>query len=212
MNEQRGEHILQERFGTMKKAASFYDNQVLDHLNNLMKEFISHQIMMFISTADRQGNCDNSFRAGNKGFVQVIDDYTLIYPEYKGNGVMASLGNMIENPHAGLLFIDFTEHQIGLHVNGETSIIENDQLNTLGLTEELTKQIQEKEKKTPERWVMIKIEEAYIHCSKHIPKFKTLNTEMEWGTDDEKKKGGDFFKAKRDNVNNKNPLHNNEET
>lgn len=200
MNNHRGEHILQERFGTKKKAASFYENQVLDHLNILMKEFISHQYMMFISTADQKGNCDNSFRAGNAGFVQVIDDYTLIYPEYKGNGVMASLGNMIENPHAGLLFIDFTEHQIGLHVNGKTSIIENDQFTSIGLTEEVTKQIQRNEEKKPERWVMIKVEEAYIHCSKHIPKLKALDKEIEWGTDDEKKKGGDFFKAKQCNV------------
>ncbi|WP_243450169.1 pyridoxamine 5'-phosphate oxidase family protein [Neobacillus terrae] len=54
---------------------------------------------MFIATADSSGNSDSSFRAGSLAFVRVIDDKTIIYPEYKGNGVMASLGNIIENPH-----------------------------------------------------------------------------------------------------------------
>ena len=41
-----------------------------------------------------------------------------------------------------------------------------------------------------------KVEEAYIHCSKHIPKLKKQDKIIHWGTDDEKLKGGDFFKTK----------------
>ncbi|MDY0396445.1 pyridoxamine 5'-phosphate oxidase family protein [Virgibacillus halophilus] len=107
MAELRGEHLLQEKYGTVKKAAAFYNNQMLHHLNGVMIDFISEQSMMFISTADKDGNCDSSFRAGPKGFVKVIHEKLLIYPEYKGNGVMASLGNIEENPHVGLMFIDF---------------------------------------------------------------------------------------------------------
>lgn len=190
MVEQHGEHLLQEQHGTMKKAAAFYDNQMLGHLNTVMKCFISQQDMMFISTADGRGNCDSSFRAGAFGFVRVINEKTLIYPEYKGNGVMASLGNIIENPHIGLMFIDFIENQIGLHVNGKASILENHQLTLLDIPDETITTIKEKEGKKAERWVAIEVEEAYIHCSKHIPKLQKLKKE--------KQRGGDFFKVTQD--------------
>ncbi|UJL47721.1 pyridoxamine 5'-phosphate oxidase family protein [Virgibacillus sp. NKC19-16] len=193
----KGERTLQKQFGTMKRAAAFYDNQMLDHINHVMTVFMEKQEMVFLSTADAGGNCDSSFRGGPPGFVRVINEKTIIYPEYKGNGVMASLGNLLENPHIGLMFIDFFEHSIGLHVNGDASILENDQLASLKIPEEQMNDIKEKEGDKPERWVVINVEEAYIHCSKHIPKFKPLDKEIQWGTDDQKQKGGDFFNAKQ---------------
>ncbi|WP_020008527.1 pyridoxamine 5'-phosphate oxidase family protein [Salinicoccus albus] len=196
MAEQHGERWLQEKYGTMKQAAAFYNNQMLDHVNDVMINFIAGQDMMFISTADSKGECDASFRAGMPGFVRVIDEKTLIYPEYKGNGVMASLGNITENPHIGLMFIDFTENQIGLHVNGKASIIENDQLALSDIPEAVREEMKTEEGSKALRWVVIEVEEAYIHCSKHIPKLKKLDRSIHWGTDNEKQKGGDFFNAK----------------
>ena len=49
-----------------------------------------------------------------------------------------------------------------------------------------------------ERWVLITVHEAYIHCSKHIPHFIDKKASSDWGTDDVKKKGGDFFNVKKD--------------
>ena len=188
MTDQRGEHLLQEQHGTMKKAAAFYNKQMLDHLNSVMKQFIAQQEMVFISTADSRGNCDSSFRAGSPGFVRVIHNKTLIYPEYKGNGVMASLGNITENPHIGLLFIDFIENQIGLHVNGKASILENHQLTSLDIPDETITTIKKEEGNKAERWVVIDVDEAYIHCSKHIPKLQKLKKE--------KNTSADFFKTR----------------
>src|SRR4051794_18714689 len=96
-----GEHDLQQRYGTFKRAAAFYDKQMLDHLNPLMREYIAAQEMMFIATADTHGECDTSFRAGPAGFVRVLGERTVMYPEYRGNGVMASLGNIAENGTSG---------------------------------------------------------------------------------------------------------------
>lgn len=193
----RGEHILQEQYGTKKRAQSFYDNQMLSYLNEPMIEFIAKQAIIFIATADAKGDCDSSYRAGEVGFVRVINNKTLLYPEYRGNGVHASLGNILENPHIGILFIDFTEHQVGLHINGKASIIENEELFTLNLEEQMWDDMKEKEGNKPERWVKITVDEAYIHCSKHIPILQKMDKEIAWGTDDEKLKGGDFFKAKQ---------------
>ena len=90
-----------------------------------MREFIARMPMAFISTADVHGECDASFRAGPPGFMRVIDEKTVMWPEYKGNGVMASMGNISENPYVGILFVDFFETAVGLHVNGKATIVEN---------------------------------------------------------------------------------------
>src|SRR5215831_8806968 len=99
----QGEHILQERYGTGERAGQFYDNQFSDQLTPKMIEFIGRMEMAFIATSDAAGECDCSFRAGTAGFLRVLDERTVAYPEFRGNGVMASLGNVLENPHIGIL-------------------------------------------------------------------------------------------------------------
>lgn len=161
----RGEHLLQRLFGTDDRAAGFYDRQVLDHLNERMCEFISRQEMAFVATADAQGECDCTFRAGPPGFIQVVDEHTIAYPEYRGNGVMASLGNIMENAHIGLLMVDFFEDLVGLHVNGRARIVTSGMARELGLPDDGSGP----PGRRAERWVTVRVEEAYIHCSKNIP-------------------------------------------
>src|ERR671921_752001 len=119
-----GERKLQDRLDTRERADAFHARQTLRHLNDAMRDFIGRQEMMFLATADAAGDCDSTFRAGPPGFVRVLDEQHLSWPEYRGNGVMASLGNITENAHVGLLFIDFRE-AIGLHVNGTAEIVED---------------------------------------------------------------------------------------
>ncbi len=164
-----GEHILQKKFQTRERALAFYDQQVLDHLNPTMAEFIARQSFMFIATADSKGECDCSIRTGEPGFVKVLDEHTLVYPELRGNGVMASLGNIEENPHIGIVFVDFLKTTRGLHVNGAAVIKTNEEVEQL-----FSRAGEGKLPKSVhlERWVMVKVEEAYIHCSKNIPLLK----------------------------------------
>ena len=153
-----GEHTLQERFGTKQSASAFYDKQMLNHLNSSMRDFISKQEMVFIATADSKGECDCSFRAGKSGFVRVLSEKTLACPEYRGNGVMASLGNILENQNIGMTFIDFFENTIGLHVNGTAQVVEHEEfLKTIKLEEKIGREIQENEEKVPERWIFITV-------------------------------------------------------
>ncbi len=192
----KGEHQLQNELGTTRRAQAFYKQQMLDYLNPSMREFISSQQMVFIATSDSKGECDCSFRMGLPGFVYVLDDKTLAYPEYRGNGIMASLGNIRENPHIGMIFIDFFENTIGLHVNGKAEVIKNeDILQRDKITEDLLNDIQNTGERKPECWVMVEVGEAYIHCSKHIPLLKNMNKEIHWGTDKKISKGGNFFKT-----------------
>ncbi|MBA62687.1 MAG: pyridoxamine 5-phosphate oxidase [Planctomycetaceae bacterium] len=190
----RGEHILQEKYGTSLRAKRFYARQVVDHLNDEMHRFVSRMEMMFVSTSDSQGECDCTIRCGLPGFVVALDDKTVVYPELRGNGVMASLGNLTENPHIGLLLVDFFETTIGLHLNGKAEILENKQLlEDPRVTGEIRVKCEHQGGRKPERWVQVTIDEAYIHCSKHIPLMKRMPKEIAWGTDDESLKGGDFF-------------------
>lgn len=194
-----GEHLLQRQFGTEKRALAFYNYQMMDHLNDVMMDYIARQEMVFISTADGNGECDASFRAGPPGFVRVLNERQLIYPEYRGNGVMASLGNMIENPHIGMLFVDFFETAVGLHVNGKARIMENQELLVQpDLPPVIREDIATEDGRKPERWVLVEVEEAYIHCSKHIPLLRKREREIDWGTDDVVKKGGDHFQVKNE--------------
>lgn len=176
-----GERLLQDRLGTRKRAERFYDLQVFDHLNDRMCAFIAERDLVFIATADGKGECDASLRSGAPGFVRVVDEKTLLYPEYRGNGVMASLGNMVENAHIALLFVDFTGARVGLHVNGTASVVER----------------VDPVEPDAALWVRVSVVEAYIHCSKGIPRLLPADAERPpvphgTGTADD-----DFFRRRR---------------
>ena len=193
----KGEHNLQKEFQTEKRALAFYQNQLLNHLNPEMSRFIVEQEFVFISTADSKGECDASFRAGHAGFVEVLDEKTLIFPEYRGNGILASMGNISENPHIGMVFIDFYQSSIGLHVNGKAEIFSNEDLESdPAPSGKIKMALKTSGPRKPISWIKVQVEEAYIHCSKHIPLMQKLDKTIHWGTDDEKLKGGDFFNAK----------------
>src|SRR5258706_7201185 len=157
-----GEHTLQGRYATKDRAQNFYERQMLSRLNRPMRDFVARQEMFFIATSDSKGNCDCSFRAGLPGFVRVVNELTLAYPEYRGNGVLASLGNIHENPKVGMIFVDFYRDTVGLHVNGKARIIENAELVRLpGLPDDVRHDISVTGGRKPERWVLVEVEEAY---------------------------------------------------
>lgn len=187
-----GERLLQCDYGSRDRADRFYTEQVRDLLLPRMVDFVGRMDMLFIATCDAHGECDSSLRAGPGGFVRVLDDRTLAYPEYRGNGVHASLGNISENGHVGLLMVDFVEDLIGLHVNGTARIVDDAAFRAAypGVCDDQVRG------RRAERWVVVGVQEAYIHCRKHIPRMQRVTQRREWGTDDPARKGGDYFHAK----------------
>lgn len=186
-----GERALQCAYHTTARADRFYRDQMLDHLNPAMIEFVGRMEMAFIATADARGRCGASFRAGPAGFLHVLTPRLLAYPEYRGNGVMASMGNIAENGHIGMVLMDFTRDRIGLHVNGAARIAED-----TALRADWPLPAAELNGRTPERWVVVSVQEAYVHCRKHIPLMRLVPHERDWGTDDAKRKGGDYFEVR----------------
>ena len=91
------------------------------------RAFIASRSMMFVATADAQGRPECSYKGGLPGFIQVLDDRTLAFPDYDGNGMYRSWGNVLVNPAIGLLFLDF-EQPRRLRVNGSAVITADDPL------------------------------------------------------------------------------------
>lgn len=185
-----GEHALQSLSGSEARAERFYREQMSDRLNPAMREFVERMEMMFIGTADVEGECDVSFRAGPPGFVRVLDQTTLAWPEYRGNGVLASAGNMTENAHVGIMFMDFVQDLVGLHVNGSTSLLTAEEFESAYPDVHVGDVAPGRR---AERWVVVDVNEAYIHCSKHVPRMMPVPRSRAWGSDDQRKKGGDAF-------------------
>lgn len=190
-----GEHALQAEWGNEKRAQAFYRNQMLDHLNPAMQAFIAEQSMLFIASADGHGECDCSFRAGGAGFVRVVDAKRVLWPEYRGNGATASAGNVKENGHLGLLLMDFVHDTVGLHINGKAWLSQDGVFPEL--PEETRRFIAAETAagggKKPAFWFLVEVEEAYLHCAKHVPRLRPADKDLDWGTDDDVKKGGDYF-------------------
>ena len=85
--------------------------------------------MFFLATADAAGRPQCSYKGGEPGFVKVLDERTVAFPNYDGNGMYLSMGNVTINPHVGMLFIDFTSQRPSrLRLNGMASIDEEDEL------------------------------------------------------------------------------------
>lgn len=89
--------------------------------------FIEKSAMCFIATADTAGHPDCSFKGGLPGFIQVLDESTLAIPDYDGNGMYRSWGNILVNPYIGMLFINFEKPE-RIRVNGIAFIDKADPL------------------------------------------------------------------------------------
>jgi predicted pyridoxine 5'-phosphate oxidase superfamily flavin-nucleotide-binding protein len=111
---------LQEEFGTTKLAAMLDENWLHDQITDVEKAFIEGRDMFFLSTVDPEGNPTVSYKGGPTGFVKVLDDRTLVFPGYDGNGMFYSMGNIVGQGKVGMLFIDFeTPHRVRVQGTAE---------------------------------------------------------------------------------------------
>jgi uncharacterized protein len=123
----QGSRELQDRFDTRRLADRLEQVKVHDRFTAADKEFVERLDMFFLATSDATGHPTCSYKGGDPGFVRIVDDRTLAFPNYDGNGMYLSMGNVLTNPAVGLLFIDF-ERQRRMRVDGTASIREGDEL------------------------------------------------------------------------------------
>jgi len=117
----------QDRFDSRRLADRIDNLLVSDSIDAHSKTFIESRDMFFLATCDAEGNPQCSYKGGDPGFVRVLDERTLAFPVYDGNGMFLSLGNVRASANVGMLFVDF-EHPNRMRVNGVATIDERDPL------------------------------------------------------------------------------------
>jgi uncharacterized protein len=122
-----GNRELQDQFDTRRLADRIEERIVRETIDDDDRTFIEARDMFFIATADEEGRPQCSYKGGEPGFVRVLDERTIAFPSYDGNGMYLSMGNALVNPNVGLLFIDF-EGRKRVRLNGVASVDENDPL------------------------------------------------------------------------------------
>lgn len=121
-----GQREFQDRFDT-RRLADRLAQAASDTFNETHAAFVQARDMFFIASTDLDGSPDCSYKGGDPGFVRVIDESTLMFPVFDGNGMFRTLGNLKVNPRVGLLFIDL-ESGSRLRVNGDASVDLDDPL------------------------------------------------------------------------------------
>ncbi len=122
-----GSRSYQDRFDTRRLADRIDERLVRDWIDDDDRAFIERCDMLFIATADADGRPQCSYKGGDTGFVRVVDEHTVAFPNYDGNGMFLSAGNALVNPHVGLLFINFEERK-RLRLNGTAEHVDDDPL------------------------------------------------------------------------------------
>jgi predicted pyridoxine 5'-phosphate oxidase superfamily flavin-nucleotide-binding protein len=153
-----GNRQLQDRFDT-RRLADHLTGRVTETIGESQKEFIEKADMFFLATCDHRGLPTCSYKGGDPGFVRVLDEKWLAFPNYDGNGKFQSMGNLLKNPNVGMLFVDF-EGQQRLRLQGIASILDDDEL----LSE------------YPEAQFMIRVQatEVYTNCPRYVHKYQLV--------------------------------------
>lgn len=118
---------LQDRFDTRRLADRLADVKVHARFTPEDRAFLEGRDMFFLATVDALGQPTCSYKGGEPGFVTVVDDRTLAFPNYDGNGMYLSMGNVEATRRVGLLFIDF-ERQRRVRVDGTAELRHDDPL------------------------------------------------------------------------------------
>jgi predicted pyridoxine 5'-phosphate oxidase superfamily flavin-nucleotide-binding protein len=123
-----GNRELQDRFDTRRLADRIAERvHHGDVIDDDDAAFIRARDMFFLATADAEGRPQCSYKGGAPGFVEVLDEHTVRFPVYDGNGMYLSAGNVLVNPHVGMLFIDFyAQRPRRLRLNGIATVEEDE--------------------------------------------------------------------------------------
>jgi uncharacterized protein len=123
-----GNRRLQDEFDSRRIADRLVEKLTRTEFTESDRTFIEGALFFFLATSDERGRPDCSFKGGMAGFVKVIGPGELAFPDYDGNGMFKSLGNILANPSVGLLFIDMGEKPRRIRVNGEATVSRDDPL------------------------------------------------------------------------------------
>jgi len=155
----KGNRTLQDRFDTRRLADRIEERIVHEAIDDHDRAFIEARDMFFIATVDEAGQPQCSYKGGDPGFVRVLDERTIAFPVYDGNGMYLTAGNLLVTKKVGLLFIDF-EGRKRMRLNGIASVDDRDPL----LAE------------YPEAQLVVRVEatEVFPNCPRYIHQYELV--------------------------------------
>jgi len=152
---------LQDAFGTRKMADRIEEIACVTEFDDETKAFIEAQDMFFLASIDHNGRPTVSYKGGDVGLVKVIDSRTLVFPNYDGNGMYMSVGNIAQNSEVGLLFISFEKpHRI--RVQGTATVSREDPLLSQFPGADML--------------VRVTLSEMWQNCPRYIHRYQKLET------------------------------------
>lgn len=151
-----GEQALQQRWATEALWDEARRTRLLwERIPAELHARLEGAPFFFLATSSPDGRCDCSFKGGGPQLVRILDDKTLAFPDFNGNGAFMSLGNILLNPHVGCLFIDFNDGA-RLRVNGRAEVVDSGPLLELF--------------PGSPRVVRVDVEQVVPNCPQHIPR------------------------------------------
>jgi len=155
-----GNRRLQDRFDSRRISDRVEEKLTRTQFTADDKAFIESLPYFFLATADAQGRPDCSYKGGMPGFVRVTGPSELAFPDYDGNGMFKSLGNVLVNRNVGILFIAMHGKPQRLRVNGEATVRDDDPL----LAETVGAQL----------IVRVAARAIFPNCPRYIPKMELI--------------------------------------
>jgi predicted pyridoxine 5'-phosphate oxidase superfamily flavin-nucleotide-binding protein len=151
--------VLQDKFDTRRLADRLAEVKVRDRFTSEDRQFVERLDMFFLATVDGTGQPTCSYKGGDPGFITILDEQTLAFPNYDGNGMYLSMGNLAATQGIGMLLIDF-ELQRRMRIDGVAQIAMSDPLL----------------ERYPEAQFMVRVEakRIYPNCQRYIHKYQLV--------------------------------------
>ncbi|HET6322538.1 MAG TPA: pyridoxamine 5'-phosphate oxidase family protein [Hyphomicrobium sp.] len=150
---------LQDRFESRPMADRIEEIAVKTEIGADERAFIESRDFFFLSTIDDRGRPTVSYKGGGVGFVRVVDETTIMFPSYDGNGMYLSMGNIAGNPNIGLLFMDF-EKPFRLRMQGVAEVTDDPALLSSFMEADLV--------------VRMKLSELWMNCPRYIHRYQRI--------------------------------------
>ena len=154
-----GQRRMQDAFDSRRIADRLDEHTYSLELSEAQRALIERSEMFFLATAGSDGQPDCSFKGGRPGFVRVLSPRELAWPDYDGNGQFRSLGNLLENPQVGLLFVDW-QRPARLRVNGIATVSAADALRPSWAG--------------AQQVVRVSVRQVFPNCPRYLPRMQVV--------------------------------------
>lgn len=150
---------LQDQFNSRALADRIEMIAVKTEVDDVAKDFIASRDMFFLSSVDHNGRPTVSYKGGDPGFVKVLDDKTIAFPSYDGNGMHYSTGNISLNPEIGILFIAF-DRPYRLRMQGRAELVREGPILDMFPEADLA--------------VRVAVSEVWINCPRYVHRYEKV--------------------------------------